>query len=299
MLDKSASTTRRCENRYIIEDCDATHVTISYRDGEGQRVQHGQLADLSTHGVRISLDARLGTGLHVDMRIRVPNIKLDVTWQATVRWLQPRDAESWWIGCELHDPVPVKLVHDLAMANLLNRRRDPRYEISYRAQAKWELADEAVDVKIVNYSKGGFCMLYSETTSFPNERVMLFLPTDDGTVKIPARVMWQRQFGERYALGCAFSTIDGFVQFRDVVEPGHAENRRLPFTGPLKPMSLTRWVAITILVLMSVKSLEMISRKSGEANENALQRMMHSITSVFSPPAREDSAENNEAESQQ
>ena len=147
MLDKSASSTRRCENRYIIEDSELTHVTISYQDGEGRRTHQGRLADLSTHGVRVSLDSRLESGLNVDMRIRVPRVKLDVTWQATVRWIQPCDAETWWIGCELHDPVPVKLVHDLAMANMLNRRRDPRYEISHPAQVKWELADQVVVAK--------------------------------------------------------------------------------------------------------------------------------------------------------
>lgn len=257
MGQKSASGLKRCEVRYAIEDFESTRVTIMIQTDHGEERHEGFLADLSSSGVRVALRVRPSKGCKVEFHLFVPKTQLDMHSAAVVRWLQPRDGDSWWVGCELAEPIPDDVIEALAAANLLNRRRDPRYAISHPGVAKWELADEQMNVELVDYSKGGFCMLCQEAKHFPSERVMLLLSNGDISAKVPARVMWQRQLEHGYAVGCSFTALDGFVTFRDVVEPGCSRQHKGRL-GKERQMSLASWVLITTMVLFAVKGIELI-----------------------------------------
>lgn len=219
------STTRRSEGRFFINS-DATKITVNFAREDGEDVvAHGRLADLSLHGLKICVDKKIEDDQLVDLVIEVPTLDFRVERKAIVRWQHPRDTGSWWTGCELREAIDDELIQKLATAHVLNRRRDPRYSVDRPATVRWELSDKMLEARLVNFSKGGFCFVIPAPTDFPSDRLMLALQDRGREIMIPARVMWKGPLDNEYAIGCAFSTLDGFVKIRECVNQGQPRNR--------------------------------------------------------------------------
>ena len=257
MAQALASEPRRCDTRYLISNLEATRVTVTITNDQGEEQHLGQLADLSAQGVRFSLGVRLPEGVRIRFCLEVEKTQLKMHFTGVVRWAQPQDKDSWWIGCRLFEMVPQEVIGNLAIAGLLDRRRDPRYQIAHRAIAKWELTNAQKDVEIVNYSKGGFCLRCTDARHFPTDRLMLLLSNDDQTIEVSARVMWRRHLDQGYAVGCSFTRLDSFVKFRNVVDPERALEWARRFRNA-KSMSLSRWCIIAVVVLTAVSALDLI-----------------------------------------
>ncbi len=227
MQEGSTLASIRCEHRYQIEDSQATCVSVAVATaGDEPQVCEGLLADLSLSGVRLVLTTKLLPGQQVTLRLCLPAVEIDVIREATVCWTEPRDAETWWIGCQLDERLDGQVIDRMALSQVIDRRRDLRHSIDQSAQVRWELSEETFDVRLVNYSKGGFCMVCPQDQSYPGGRVMLLFEHGSRLVKIPARVMWQRPLEQGRALGCSFTTRDGFVKFREFVAPQSATRRK-------------------------------------------------------------------------
>ncbi len=226
MQDGAVLASLRSEDRYSIDDSHGTRVSVAVPTADGEsRHYEASLADLSLRGVRLALTEKLLTGQQVRLRLALPAIDVDWTREATVVWTEPRDAESWWIGCSLDEPLEHETIDRMAIAQIVNRRRDNRYSVAHMAQIRWELSEEVCDVQVVNFSKGGFCVVGPDDASMPSERVMLLLEQDHRRTKVPARVMWDRPTPDGHALGCAFTTRDGFLRLREFLEPNGSPRR--------------------------------------------------------------------------
>jgi hypothetical protein len=236
------STPRRSEGRFYIINREATRVTVTFSDASGApQFLQGQLADLSLRGVRIDVDGRLDPNQSIELRIEVPDESITLERTAIVRWQQPRDTKTWWTGCELNEPFERDVVERLAKAHVLNRRRDTRYPVDKPAQVRTALTNSTHDARLINYSKGGFCVVFNGPVDFPHERLMLVVQVLEKEVTIPARVMWKGQVEGGFAVGCSFSTRDGFVHVRDYAEPT-SSRRRLAI--PIPPATISAWIGL-------------------------------------------------------
>jgi hypothetical protein len=239
------STARRSEGRFFINS-KATRVTVRFARENGEDVSaRGQLADLSLRGVKICIDHKMNDDQPVDLVIEIPTMDFRVERKAIVRWQHPRDATTFWTGCEVRESFDDDLIEKLASAHVLNRRRDPRYATDRPARVRWELSDRVLDARLVNFSKGGFCICLLSPTEFPSERLMLVLEERGKEVTIPARVMWEGPMPGGYGVGCAFSTMDGFVKLREAANVAGAR------TGLRKSLSSKRafWILFAVFVL--------------------------------------------------
>ena len=220
MQDGAVLASLRTENRYAVDDFQVTRISVAVPTADGEPNHYEAfLADLSLRGVRLARPVKLLSGQKVVLRLALPAIEVDWTREATVVWTDPRDAESWWIGCSLNEPLEHETIDRMAVAQIVDRRRDSRYAVAELAQIRWELSEDVRDVQVVNFSKGGFCVVGPDDATIPSERVMLLLEQDDRRTKVPARVMWNRPTSDGHALGCAFTTRDGFVRLREFLEP--------------------------------------------------------------------------------
>jgi hypothetical protein len=244
------STPRRNEGRFSINS-DTTRVTATFKDGAGATKEvRGQLADMSLRGVRIDLSYRIPTGDPIDLRIEVPGQSLVICRSAIVRWQQPRDTKSWWTGCELLEPLSEGIIEQLATAHVLNRRRDPRYQVDRPVRVRTELSNSTHSTRVVNYSKGGFCLLFSEPIQLPHERLMLLVPAGDKERTIPARVMWSGPAQGKFAVGCAFTSMDGFVHLRDYAEPKRTRRR---LVIPARSAMVPYVIAISLIATIGLQ----------------------------------------------
>ncbi len=259
MQDGMALASVRCETRYPIDNLKTTWVSVAVPTADGDaRIVEGHLADLSFRGVRLALNEKVLPGQRVTLHLTLPAIEIDLIREATVCWTEPRDAESWWVGCSLEERLEEETIDRMAVTRILNRRRDTRYPISQAAKVRWELSDEVHDVQIVNFSKGGFCIVGSDASTRPTDRIMLLLESDGHRVKIPARVMWQRPMQEGHAVGCSFTTRDGFVRLRDFLEPGVTRDGLGKAAGARAARGPTGWVAVAVFVLLAVEFLQLV-----------------------------------------
>jgi Tfp pilus assembly protein PilZ len=245
------STPHRSEGRYHITS-NAIRVTVTYTDEAGERHEcRGELFDLSPRGVRASLDGCLQRGQKAQLKLEVTAQSVSIDIDAYIRWQHPRDAVTWWTGCELEQPFEADFIEKLAAAKVLNRRRDARYETDKQVQVRSELSSSIHEARLVNYSKGGFCLVFKEQVEFPHHRLMLTISGDDQPRTIPARVKWARPVGDAYGIGCSFSDLDGFVHLRDFVEP-LARRRVLQIVRPTNVSSLIAFaMALTIALQTS------------------------------------------------
>lgn len=258
------STPRRSEGRFYI-DSQATRVTLTSADGAAEMEPvRGRLSDLSLHGCKLAINGKIAPGTAVNLHIEIPSIRLVLDQPAIVRWQQPRDAVSWWTGCELTEPFRSELVDQLANAQVLNRRRDPRYPVGKVARARWELSDEIFQVELVNFSKGGFCIIFPNQPETLRERLLLLLDVEDHEVTVPARVMWSGPVGERFAVGCAFGAVEGFVEVRSFAEQSEGGEKRNWFPRikrrAVAAKRLSTWIPITLLVLAALQGTYMLRR---------------------------------------
>lgn len=246
----AGSTPHRSEGRYQITG-DATRVTVTFTDESGEaHTCQGQLSDLSARGVRISLNHCLPRGQRVQIKIEVSTHSIAIEKDGHIRWQHPRDARSWWTGCEIDDSFDAQFIEQLAKAKVLNRRRDPRYETDQLINVRTELSTAQHEARLVNYSKGGFCLLFTESIEFPHHRLLLTITPNGEERTISARVKWARQVGESFGVGCAFTDLDGFVHLRDYVEP-LAKFRRLPIVRPASVSSLIALAMAVTIVLQA------------------------------------------------
>lgn len=252
------STSRRNEGRFFINS-KATKVTLTVRDAAPDAKPFtGQLADLSRHGVKISIDGKLEIGREATLRIEVPSMNFSTERSAIARWQQPRDAKTWWTGCQILPPFDETTIEGLAAAHVLNRRRDPRYELDLPAKVRWELTDQLIDVTVKNFSKGGFCVQFPQRVQPTSERLLLVIDQNGQSVTIAARCMWQGPVAGGYAVGCSFTSVEGFLKLRDFAEPV-LQHRISSIYDYRKPLS--KWIAIGLLVLAIRQGFDLVQRQ--------------------------------------
>ena len=254
-VDHSAS--RQCEDRHFIAS-EVTQVTLGYRDTDGEeRVLQGRLSDLSEEGVKIAVNGRVPIGTTAQLIIFPSTIDIEVKRSVTIQWQQPRDANNWWTGCSVVEAFDKEIIETLAAANILDRRGDPRYSVSKQVIVRWELEEQHHEVRMINYSKGGFCIQADEQDCSHSHRLLLIFETPDGKQHtIPARVIWQGQTESGYCVGCSFSTMDGFLLVRNFVAP-NGVSRRLAGQGRTRKSEMLHWLAIAVMVFALVQAVHL------------------------------------------
>lgn len=238
-----------------------TSVTLLLTDEVGETVEfRGRLQNLSYGGAKLSLNGKISSGQVVRLNISVPSIDFETDREAVVRWQQPRDAASWWTGIEMSPKFDEQFVDRLAAANVLDRRIDQRYQVSKTAAIRGELGGHDQTITIVNFSKGGFCVKFDDpNTEVTQKRFMVKLP--DGS-EIPSRVMWYQHTEEGCFVGCAYFAPEGFKQMRSYAEPEKiARERQLRARRWKRFRPMSKWMAISVVVLACVQSVHFARRK--------------------------------------
>ncbi|MCA9214989.1 MAG: PilZ domain-containing protein [Planctomycetales bacterium] len=253
---------QRHEPRFSVRNLDATVVTVAVKTAESQEpiTITGVAADVSATGLRLALDDVPPKGSQVALHFQIPEIKVDLMLEGVIRWVQPKDRKSWWVGCSLDTPIPDVALQDMASHAIMDRRQDDRLPAATPAKVKWELSTDVTDVVVKNYSLGG-CAIETESPVEPASDRMLLLfesPDKSESVQIPVRVVWSR--GTRF--GCSFLSNRGYLQMRKFVESdsqaAEREKRAAVMSQRFAPSTKWRWIAIAAIVVLSIQAVHML-----------------------------------------
>ncbi len=210
--DPEQSADEQFERRVIVRgNCD-TPISIHWTsDGEAV-VTRGMLLDLSRNGIRLMLEEPIPLKKAIHLRIRAIELDFDCTLSAEVCWIRSRGPKQWLLGCSFATDFPEEALVTLAQEGFLNRRKDPRVPISVTAFARQELMPEAINVRLEDYSRGGFRM-FTPLSMNVGERALILVRDEGGSpLSIAARVLWQLEVDGGMFVGCGFLNPEGHAQ---------------------------------------------------------------------------------------
>lgn len=201
--------------RYDVKCPDTVTAVIQELDGASEPLP-AELANISECGAKLKTAKSYSVKETFFLKINVeePSYSFEVT--AKVCWVSPVVGDGWWLGCSLKPALPITVLDEFAQAGLIERREHRRQPVSLTAIAKWELASKSSFARIVDCSKGGFCML-SQLEGKPGERVQLqFEGNGQHQVQVRGKVVWQVESNEGYVLGCEFLDPQDFSVVTDL-----------------------------------------------------------------------------------
>jgi Tfp pilus assembly protein PilZ len=188
--------------RYNVKCKDAIAVWVQKVDVTTKPLP-AELVNISERGAKLKVAKSFAINESLSLTIDIKEPKNFFQLTAKVCWISPIAGEGWWVGCSLKPSIPVSSLDEFAKTGLIERREYPRKTVSLMAIAKWELSNKMSFARIVDCSKGGFCML-SQLEGKLGERVQLHLESVDQQVQVRGRVAWQVESKEGHVLGCEF-----------------------------------------------------------------------------------------------
>jgi hypothetical protein len=161
------------------------------------------LLDISRSGAKILLDGSPGMGaaltIHFDGFAAAP---------AKVCWAREGDHGRCWLACAFDPLLPEGVLEGLLKRGYLERRRDPREQVTIPAMARWPMGDP-VRVDVRDFSGGGLC-LTAPYAAKKGQRLLLHLGDGEkaqGNALV--EVQWCIQFDEGHLIGCSFLHREG------------------------------------------------------------------------------------------
>ncbi len=245
MMSEARYIVHRIEDRYQI--CDSEQVTVEMKytvDGE-LKAFPVELHDLSRYGAKLCISCGTALEGEFELTVELPEADLGITTAATLQWIRPHSDGQWWVGCSFADQIDKEILEELAIDGHLERRYETRSDVSVPFTARRELTPAGIPVRVVDISKGGFCLVASQEFE-SGERLLLEIDRgQEVEILLSARAKWCRKVGTEYWVGCEFLTHDGFAALRPFTE-------RKAKTLLLRPTSFWIWVATAASVLWYV-----------------------------------------------
>jgi hypothetical protein len=188
--------------RYQIKNDRDLSVTIEREDASDPI--EATLVNFSVSGAKFKVSQAISAREVLAVTIQAKRRNRTIVVSGEVCWVRPTAGDDWWLGCSLDPQIPEDLLCELSEDGTIDRREHEREEVTLRTTAQWELNDETASAWILNYSRGGFCLL-SRFTGKPGERVRLQLELDDDQViLVPAKTQWVAKSQEGFVIGCEF-----------------------------------------------------------------------------------------------
>lgn len=162
------------------------------------------LVNISAGGAKFKVSEAISAKEVLALTIEAKRRNRTIVVSGEVCWVRPTAGDDWWLGCALDPQIPEQLLCELSEDGTIERREHQREEASLRTTAQWELNNETASAWILNYSRGGFCLL-SQFAGKPGERVRLQLELDDDQlIFVPAKTQWVVKSQEGFVSGCEF-----------------------------------------------------------------------------------------------
>jgi hypothetical protein len=219
MLNDEGFQERRRAPRYAIRSLEELTVLVSRPEVGGSLP--GRLIDLSSVGAKVGVADNLRFSERVLLRFASAALQLDAAVDSTAAWVRPHTKDEWLVGLAFAEGLPGKVIDQLAMAGILERRRHPRHIASIFATCRWQLSARSHDVEIIDYSAGGFCMACQHPGA-DSANVLMRVPAADGEATIYGRVCWRSARHGKYVMGCEFKGASengrGAALLRDAAE---------------------------------------------------------------------------------
>jgi hypothetical protein len=198
--------TRR-EARY--ELVDRPSIRVDSHSDEGTATLTADLLDICSGGAKLLLSNCLRIGVRLTLHFDDLSAAID----GNVCWCRPDQNHRWWVACAFDPPLPPDVLEPLLRAGYLERRRDPRQNVSIPATARFQTGEQG-GVDIRDFSVGGLCLTSSHEAQ-RGQRMLLHLgDADHAQTSAMVEVQWCIQFNDGFLMGCSFLHRAGLAAVR-------------------------------------------------------------------------------------
>ena len=122
-------------------------------------LRRGTVIDLSRSGVRLLCDGSFEVGQPIFTELTTD--KSHGIYQGVILRVEPWLGGQSVIACSLDDPIPERVLQELANSGAINRRSDDRVELNHNATLTWPLSQTEVDAELRDFSPGGMKIIAS------------------------------------------------------------------------------------------------------------------------------------------
>ena len=212
----------------------------------------GTVVDISSGGLRM-----LCPGVHQPGTPFVAELVTDGlhgVYSGIIRRVAPWVDGMSVLGCQLLDPIPHEVLHELASQKVIDRRRDSRMPWSQSARMAWELSDGSIFIDIRDCSLGGL-KIFSPERVPDDTQVRIFVDGDESEQMIlDARAVWQIETLDGYLAGLAFTmreVPEAIVRIMDEHERGEVQ----PLEPPKRTLMDHNLLILIVLMVFGLAGL--------------------------------------------
>jgi len=204
--------------RYGLASDDEIEVRVERDSESGLESTEAELIDISPGGAKLRTAGPLNVLDILSLQLCIKRLHRTITVAGAVCWTTPTTNGQWWVGCRFKPPMPEQTLQEFAQDGILERRKHERDQTWLRMTAKFELKQELASVWVLNFSKGGFCIL-SDTQARVGERAELRIDLDNNrSLAVRGKVCWQVESSEGYVVGCEMLRNKDFGLLMDIHE---------------------------------------------------------------------------------
>lgn len=242
----------RREPRYRVAD---PKRIVAHLKSDDQH-QSVEILDISRGGLRLRIGEFVPQDARVELEITVDVASVHAVLRAQVCRVEA-DRGGWVIGCIVNPKLESKVMSELALSGVLERRRDRRRPLSFPAEAKTRLASGFEDMLIVNVSAGGFCAKFDKCIAESNDRLLIRIQDESNGEEqlLQARVAWAATDDDGgQTIGCSFLTKSDFAKLQSVAEADRVGNPLFHLSGNAG----TRWSIVATGLMLIVVVVQQI-----------------------------------------
>jgi hypothetical protein len=201
MTDIISELLSRAPRYHIKSDSDLC-VTIEKEDASD--AIEAMLVNISVNGAKFKVSRAISAKEVLAVTIHAKRLNRTIVVSGEVCWVRPTTGDDWWLGCSLDPQIPEELLRELSEDGTIERREHQREQVSLHTTVQWELNNETASAWILNYSRGGFCLL-SQFAGKPGERVRFQLELDgQQVILVRGKTQWVVKSQEGFVIGCEF-----------------------------------------------------------------------------------------------
>jgi hypothetical protein len=184
-------------------------IRVDLQSESGIATVIADVLDVSSGGAKLLLGKplRIGTPLTLRFEELIPAVS------GSVCWCRPDQNNRWWVACAFDPSLPPDVLELVLQAGYLERRRDPRENVSIPASARLQTGEQGV-VDIRDFSAGGLCLTSSHEAQRGQRLLLQLGDVEEAQTKTMVEVQWCIQFNDGYLLGCSFLHREGLAAVR-------------------------------------------------------------------------------------
>jgi hypothetical protein len=231
----------------------AVTLYVEWSGGNGSEAITGRLLSVTRRAMKLSVTAPLPLHQTETLRLKIPQLHLDLAVSTDICWLRPASDSSWEFGCAFDPELPRDSLKDLHDREHSKLPVPAVQQGSIPASARWASETGSFKVRFEDFSTKGVRFASAQPAKVGEQLELEFDRPNGTSCAIWTRCQWQLKCADRYRIACSLENAADFDRLCAVTRAAH--EIASPFASP-RGDSLwarkVRWLRLGGFLLLTV-----------------------------------------------